>query len=221
MLPPPVGRHVQATVAALASRPSDEGFARVVEVLVTAWAEGRRARIWYPSGGQVRERLIEPYALEPSGLSHSLYAISRDARADAMRTFKVERIREIELTGESFEPPEGFDVAAHLGSSWSVWSEEPVEVAVRFSPVVAPVVLEAVWHPSQRTEQQADGALLWRARVSGTVEITPWLRSWGADAEVLEPLELRDRLAAESRRLAALYHPAPLPPPHDGAPAAT
>lgn len=42
-------------------------------------------------------------------------------------------------------------------------------------------------------------------RVSGTVEITPWIRSWGADAEVLEPAELRRRIAGECRRQAELY----------------
>ena len=207
VLPGPVGMHVQATVAAMAKKPANEGFSRTAEILTQAWAEGRCVRIMYPSSGvgRVRERLIEPYFLEPSGIGHSLYVIARDVEAGAMRTFKVERIQGIALTEEHFGVPEEFDSNSYLGSSWSVWTEEPVEVVVRFSPTVAGRVSEAVWHPSQTTESQPDGSLKWRARVSGTVEITPWIRSWGADAEVQEPPELRARIAGESRRLADLY----------------
>lgn len=35
--------------------------------------------------------------------------------------------------------------------------------------------------------------------------MTPWIRSWGASVEVLEPASLREELAAEARALAALY----------------
>jgi predicted DNA-binding transcriptional regulator YafY len=36
-------------------------------------------------------------------------------------------------------------------------------------------------------------------------EIRIWILGWGADAEVLEPAELRDELATELGRAAALY----------------
>lgn len=207
VLPEAVGQHVQATVAAMGKKHENEGFQRTVEILTQAWAERRRVRISYPSSGAppVKERTIEPYFLEPSGISHSLYVIACDVEVEAMRTFKVERIRGIELTEESFEVPEEFDPNTYLGSSWSVWNEEPVEVALRFSPAVAGRVSEATWHPSQRTEPQPDGSLVWRVKVSGTVEIAPWIRSWGADAEVLAPQELRERIAQDSRRQADLY----------------
>ncbi len=35
--------------------------------------------------------------------------------------------------------------------------------------------------------------------------MTPWIRSWGASVEVLEPADLREELAAEARALANLY----------------
>lgn len=49
ILPGPLGRQVQATVAAMSHRPASDDYSRKVEILVTSWAEGRRARIWYPS----------------------------------------------------------------------------------------------------------------------------------------------------------------------------
>jgi predicted DNA-binding transcriptional regulator YafY len=33
----------------------------------------------------------------------------------------------------------------------------------------------------------------------------PWIRSWGADVEVLEPISLRNEMKDEARRLGSLY----------------
>jgi len=33
----------------------------------------------------------------------------------------------------------------------------------------------------------------------------PWIRGWGADVEVLEPRELREKMMGEARRLAETY----------------
>jgi proteasome accessory factor B len=71
--------------------------------------------------------------------------------------------------------------------------------------VVAARVREATWHPSQRVEEAADGSLLWRARVSGTIEIRLWILSWGDDVEVVEPADLRADVAATHRRALARY----------------
>ncbi len=47
--------------------------------------------------------------------------------------------------------------------------------------------------------------MIWRGRVAGTREIRIWILGWGADAEVLEPAELRAELAEEHRRAADRY----------------
>ncbi|HUW14960.1 MAG TPA: WYL domain-containing protein, partial [Anaerolineae bacterium] len=52
---------------------------------------------------------------------------------------------------------------------------------------------------------QADGSLIWRARVAEPQEMLPWIRGWGADVEVVEPKDVRDRMAGEARRLAEVY----------------
>jgi len=36
-------------------------------------------------------------------------------------------------------------------------------------------------------------------------EMLPWIRGWGADVEVLEPEDLRERMMGEARRLARVY----------------
>jgi hypothetical protein len=41
--------------------------------------------------------------------------------------------------------------------------------------------------------------------VNGLLEITPWVLSWGASLEVIEPDELRQTIAGTSRLMAARY----------------
>ncbi len=211
ILPRALAEHVQATVDAFATTPENPAFTRVFRVLAEAWA-GRRvveieyaAGVYDPSKGPRKTR-VRPLFIEPSALTHALYLICFDEERDARRTFKVERIVSASLTPQTFEPPEGEAPASELLRAWDVISDEdPIEVVIRFSPAVAKRADETRWHPTQQTEPQPDGSLLWRGTVAGSREIRVWIMGWGADAEVLEPAALRDDVAAELGRAASNY----------------
>jgi predicted DNA-binding transcriptional regulator YafY len=208
-LPRAVAQHVCDTVAAMATRAENPTYARVFDILTAAWATGRRVRIWYPwTGGgvsRVYERLVEPYFLEPSPIGHSCYLIAHCHHSGALRTFKLERIREIELTDQPYTIPPDFNANSYLRSSWGVVADEEVEVQLRFSPAVAARVQECSWHPSQSVTGRDDGGVDFTATVAGTMEITPWILGWGAEVEVLGPAELRARVAEIAARTIAQY----------------
>ena len=214
ILPITVARHVTETVRFMRDRPESPDYARVFSILAEAWATGHRVRIWYAGAGDgaaaVQERLVEPYFMEPSPIGHSCYLIAHCHHAGGMRTFKLERIRQIELTDQSYEIPADFDVNQYFKSSWGIASDDEVKVVLRFTPRAATRVLECRWHPSQEIQQLENGALEFSVTVAGTMEITPWILSWGAEAEVLAPADLREKIARIARRMADCYDPAPL-----------
>jgi predicted DNA-binding transcriptional regulator YafY len=70
---------------------------------------------------------------------------------------------------------------------------------------VAALVQERIWHPSQMIDELADGGLLLTVRVSDPREMRPWIRSWGADVEVLEPYDLRAEMVEQARRMLECY----------------
>ncbi|MEO5940402.1 MAG: WYL domain-containing protein, partial [Candidatus Limnocylindrales bacterium] len=152
-----------------------------------------------------RSARVRPYLIEPSLVTHALYLIGWDETRDAMRTFKIERIRDVSLTPDGF-PAAGAEVDGMFERAWDIIADqEPVEVELRFGATVASRVREARWHPTEQVREESDGSLTWRATVAGPIEIRLWILSWGDDVEVIGPVTLREDVAATHARAAARY----------------
>jgi proteasome accessory factor B len=182
----------------------------VLEAIAEGWATGHKVRVQYrsPRSGEVRPRVIAPYAVEPTAVG--IYVIGHDAWANAIRTFKVERLEQAEILDECYNVPDDFDPESYLATSWGIMtSQEMFEVVLRFSASAAPHLRERNWHPTQSIEPAPDGGCFLRVRVSEPMEMQPWIRSWGAQVEVLSPDWLRERVADELRRASDRYWGAP------------
>lgn len=211
ILPPAVARHLERTIDVLASRPPDERMTRHIRLLARAWSERRVVELTYDAatyspGRPPRRSRVHPYMLEASATTRALYLIGFDESRAAVRTFKLQRILELSLAPETFEPPDPAVVQEGLDRAWGVIADqEEVEVELRFDPAIAGLVTETAWHPTERVTREPDGSVLWRARVPGTLEIRRWILQWGAQVEVLAPPELRDEVAETYRKAAARY----------------
>jgi predicted DNA-binding transcriptional regulator YafY len=182
------------------------GKAASFNVLETAVRKRLRIRVRYfsLSGGKVETREIDPYSL--LFRRHAWYLIGFCHLRGQLRTFRVERIRSLSLTGEHFIRPADFSLEEHLKNAWEIYtSGEVVEVKVLFDSRLAPLLLEGRRHPSQRIERLADGRVVFSAKVAGTEEIKHWVLRFGAQAEVLEPLSLRQEMAQEIERMGRSY----------------
>ena len=211
-LPEALREHVSRSLDVLQDAPRDAGFSDHVRQLTRAWADRRVVEIDYEGAayegrpGERSTRTVRPFLIEPSLQTHALYLIGWDEDRGGMRTFKIERIRDVRVTPRSFEPPEGASLERDLRRGWDIIADQPpTEVVLRFSPAVADRVLETTWHSLQKTERQPDGSLVWRSTVSGVIEIRLWILSWGEDVEVLEPADLRTQVGGILGRAAARY----------------
>jgi proteasome accessory factor B len=209
VLPPGLVPRLRESIEAIGGKPPNANYIRIFEQVAIAWSTQRRMRIHYQSlqSKGAKEWLLAPYFVEMTGVGYSTYVIGQASREgrEGIVTFKLDRIRKAELLEESFEIPQGLNLEKLLGSSWGViWGEE-TEVKLKFSPKVARRVKESVWHPSQAIEDLPDGGCLLIVRVGSTLEMTPWIRGWGPDVEVLEPQELRKEFSAWANELHQMY----------------
>jgi predicted DNA-binding transcriptional regulator YafY len=147
----------------------------------------------YREGPRVVRRTLDPLGLVLKG--GAWYLVAR--RSAGMRVYRVSRFVSVRVRDEGFERPEGFE----LGAFWQEWSRTfeasrpRVEVTLRASDL-------AVRH-LPRDLQRRDGVYI--VGFESLEEAFRELLKFGPDAEVLEPAELRDRIAATASEVAHLY----------------
>jgi len=141
------------------------------------------------------ERKVEPYRLENG--REGWYAECYDLDRQAMRHFKLDRIKEARATGETFEPrPEAEELAGVEG--WMSDGQVPEASVARVW--VSPE--RSRWMREERTvvEELADGAVVVELPYAGTSWLVREILRGAGDLVVLEPQEARE---AVSRELAA------------------
>jgi predicted DNA-binding transcriptional regulator YafY len=206
IMPDQLTAHLERAANRVQGRSADQPQVGVLEAIAEGWATGHKVRVHYrsPRSGELHPRVIAPYTLEPTAVG--IYVIGYEDWAHDIRTFKIERLEHAEILAESYSIPADFDPEAYLSTSWGIMtSQEMFEVVLRFSSAATPPLQERCWHPTQTIEPTPDGGCIFRVRVSEPMEMQPWIRSWGAQVEVLAPDWLRERVADELRRASDRY----------------
>lgn len=182
--------------------------ADVYERLVESIRLKRRVRIVYRSltGDEGEfETTLAPYRL--LFRRRSWYAIGHSTQHDAVRTFNIGRIAEVEWDAATYAIPPGFSIDEHFGNAWGMIRrpDETYDVHVRFQPLVADNVAEVRWHRTQRISWNDDGTLDFHATVEGLDEIRWWVLGYGEQAEVLKPRKLREEMRRQARAMLERY----------------
>jgi predicted DNA-binding transcriptional regulator YafY len=161
--------------------------------IASATWQGRRLGARYREGRRVVRRTLDPLGLVLKG--GAWYLVAR--RSAGMRVYRVSRFASVRVRDDGFERPEGFDLATY----WQEWSRSfeaslpRVEVKLRASELVRRLL-----PADQRGE---DGVYV--VGFQSLEDAFRELLKFGPDAEVLEPAELRSRIATSAAEVTALY----------------
>ena len=209
VLPSPVSERVKAGIKMISMKKSNPVFLAIFESVAVAWTTQRQLCLEYLSLGseKIKEWIVDPYFVEMTGIGYSIYVIGHGVREGkkGIMTFKLDRIQSAHVLDSSFEIPPELDLESLLASSWGVMWGDDTQIKLRFSPRVTRRVKESIWHPSQLIEDQPDGGCVMTLLVGSTLEVTPWIRSWGPDVEVLEPEALREEFRQYAIDLNEIY----------------
>jgi predicted DNA-binding transcriptional regulator YafY len=153
--------------------------------------------------GSARRR-VQPYHL--AHRENLWYLIGFDSGRAALRTFALPRISRPAVLKSGFVRPAGFSPEKFFANALGVLGGEgDFRVVIRFSAAVADRLREREWHETQELRDLSDGRLELRLRLGALAEIERWVLTWGADAEVLQPKELRTAVKATVAALAGIY----------------
>ncbi|RSM84278.1 YafY family transcriptional regulator [Kibdelosporangium aridum] len=177
-------------------------------VAAAVW-EQRRISVRYRRWGNAEvDRLLEPLGVVLKNGTWYLIAASKGEP----RTYRVSRILALEPTEEKFDRPKDFDLAKYWEASAervqdTLWRGE---ATVRLSPtgrkmvfLLGPVVGRAL--RDHEPEPDEDGWITVTVPIETNMHALHAILQLGADAEVLEPQELRDMFAKAAADLSRLY----------------
>jgi predicted DNA-binding transcriptional regulator YafY len=205
-----VGDEIEQAARELAQRPVQKDYQPIFRDIVRGYIYRKKIEIAYRPLNWNRsfQTTFSTYLLEPSPIGFTTYLIGHSSIVNKWRAYKLERIESIRLTHEEYAVPPEFPGLDILRNAWSiVMGEDIIRVVLRFSLKVKARVLETRWHPSQQTHDDPERPdwLRWQVDVADTLDILPWIRSWGADVVVLEPKELRETIMGETKAMAEKY----------------
>ena len=177
----------------------------VLTLLRQALLRQRTIQLHYQKAGQegVETQQVDPYSLllYESGL----YLIGYSHRAEDLRKYAIERIKQVEITDSLFAVRSDLLNKAQSQRSFGIIEGPAMHVRVRFSRDVAHLLKEREWHPTQKIIQLSNGDVLYTMHAGGLKELTIWVLSWGARAEVLAPPELIQEVKKHVSALARTY----------------
>lgn len=213
-LAPISGTSVYRALSAIANGSRDDG--RVVltatatppgflDVIHQAVADERDLSINYQGTGDsvARARVVEPVELRVH--AGQAYVVAREKKSSRFKTFKVARVKNasvLDVRNDARRVYASDEVHRH---SMGVWSGEVQRVVVRIAPDVARFVAEWPLSRDQVVRELDDGSVEVSAMVAGSMEVLRWVLRWGRNAEVIEPLALREKIEDEIRAMGERY----------------
>jgi len=160
---------------------------RLIATFTDAIRQHRLVEVEYQKEGEKTwsQRVVEPYRLERA-LPH-WYVHTWDRTSDGARSFRLDRMRSAQVTKESFEPRDGFEPGEFKYAR---------TVRIWYSPEVAR------WEVEKGARLLTDGSALAERPVGSDEWLLGEIFSYRGEAVVLEPDDLRKRIAERAKALA-------------------
>ncbi len=175
-----------------------EGFDREkFELLKSAILQQKALKILYAgSYEETSERTVHPYKLSYKAKAWYLKAFC--TQKQDWRTFKVNRILDLEILAESF-------VSRNFPETSESSEDEYPLVALRFPSEMAYRVYDEF--DKSQIQRQADGGFLVSARMPADAWLTGFLMSFGTQVDILFPAYLKEAIARQAKLIYEKYKP--------------
>ena len=145
------------------------------------------------------QRIVRPYDLIDKG--DFRYLIAFCEMRQEIRTFKVIRIQTLEVLNERFEKAEGFDIREFTKGQIGVFHDETISFKLLIRAPLSYSISERIIVPNQEIIWQEDKSIIYKATMTGKVDIIRWLLSMQSYVTILEPVELKNEVKNELTKM--------------------
>ncbi len=192
----------RSLVATRMQRADPSTLAPQLEIIRRSTRLHRQIKMTYQSSNDPdpTERIVDPYSLVFR--SGWWYLVGYCHLREALRTFRVDRVKLVELLGKPYRVPEGFDIHAYLKRTFA--DQPGVQARLRFVPEAVHIAKANLpgWESS---EEHPDGSLDVIVSAPDLNWLASLVLSFGTWVTVCEPLELKHLVRDWALGTAALY----------------
>ena len=136
--------------------------------------------------------------VSPQRLTHyrdNWYLDAWDHGREGLRSFALDRVAHADVLDDEAVDRAEEELNQHLASSYGIFSGAPKAWAtIRFSPHAARWVADEHWHSQQQGQWLKDGRYELKVPYSNSRELLMDVLKYGADAEVVAPVSLREEM---------------------------
>ncbi len=125
------------------------------------------------------------------------YVVAFCENSEGLRFFRLDRLQAAVVLDETFTPPSDFSVAELLSSDRIFRAEQARTMTVRYSPRIARWIAER-----EGATLGEDGSAVMEHPLADEHWAIRHVLQYGPDAEVLEPVELREAVAERLQAMA-------------------
>jgi predicted DNA-binding transcriptional regulator YafY len=156
------------------------------------------------SKDEVTRRTVDPYRLLE--YRSTWYLVAYCHMRHDMRLFALHRIKEYEGSEKEFVARGSDEIDKWLDSAFQLeHGAAEHKVVIRFRGNSARYIRERIWHYTQELTEEEDGGCTLTFVTQSLDEVKRWVLTYGSDAEVLQPAELRALVKQEVEATAKLY----------------
>jgi predicted DNA-binding transcriptional regulator YafY len=141
---------------------------------------------------QTKFRKVEPYALKE--FKNRWYLVAKDLADDSIKTFGLDRISELQITGLKFIDPVNIDVREKFRFFFGIISPNellPEEIILSFDPDQGRFVKSLPLHSTQEVVLENENEFRIKLKICITRDFVMELLSFGDSVKVIEPTSLK------------------------------
>jgi predicted DNA-binding transcriptional regulator YafY len=170
-----------------------------LEPLISCISKKQVVRIYYHPYYEDKPYFneVHPYLLKEHGLRW--YLVGLNAYRGELRTYALDRIRDLEPMKEAIYREPGFDASEYFRYAVGIIAPGGVPPLIRVAvqKTQAQYLISQPWHESQNIEEENDEQVVFSFRVHPTYEFKTMLLGLGKDGSVLSPEHLRTEIREE------------------------
>lgn len=138
-------------------------------------------------------RVVHPYMI--CNYNGANYLIAYCEQREAIRQFKLVRIKNIELLKEKFKILENFDSENYLSETIGIYKDEIVDLKLKILYPFAQYFKENKRVEKEKIEDFPEkNYLIYTARLEGKTQIKSWILGMGPNCIILEPADFKKEI---------------------------